>query len=64
MDELYKDFYDPINQFKTESRYFCYELATDLINTAKKETLSDWYKNKNTIKGILLLKKNQTWMII
>jgi len=55
MDELYKDFCDPTDEFKTEPRYFCYELATELINTAKQANSKDWYQDENTIKGILLL---------
>lgn len=56
MDNLYSDFFDPSGEFQKEPRYFCYELATDLINKARSNCRSkNWYKNINTIKGILLL---------
>ncbi len=54
MDNLYENFYDPSDKFKKEPRYFCYELATELINKAKTNT-DNWYRDVNTIKGILLL---------
>ena len=54
MDKLYEDFFDPTDLFKTEPRYFCYELATELIERAQTAT-ENWYQNVNTIKGILLL---------
>ncbi|MHA1743580.1 MAG: hypothetical protein ACTSV6_04940 [Candidatus Heimdallarchaeota archaeon] len=55
MDKLYEEFFDPTELFKTEPRYFCYELATELIEKIKESSPEDWYQNKNTIKGILLL---------
>jgi len=56
MDTLYCNFFDPSYEFQREPRYFCYEVATDLINIARSNCGSEsWYKNKNTIKGILLL---------
>jgi hypothetical protein len=54
MDNLYEDFFDPSNAFQDEPRYFCYELATELINKARANA-ENWYLNENTIKGILLL---------
>jgi len=53
-DKFYKKFYDPTDKFKKEPRYFCYELAVDLINKAKRSSKS-WYTNEDTIKGVLLL---------
>jgi len=56
MVNLYSDFFDPSDEFKKEPRYFCYELATDLINKARSNCKGkEWYKDINTIKGILLL---------
>jgi len=54
MDKLYKHFFDPSNDFKNEPRYFCYELAMQLINKAKASS-ENWFQDENTIKGILLL---------
>jgi len=54
MDDLYEDFFDPSDEFQDEPRYFCYELATELIDKAKSSPES-WYLNENTIKGILIL---------
>lgn len=54
ISNFYNKFYDPTDKFKEEPRYFCYELAIELINKAKKLD-RDWYTNENTIKGILLL---------
>ena len=46
MDELYKEFYNPTGEFKTEPRYFCYDLATELIDTAKRLVLKTGIKTK------------------
>jgi len=55
-DNLYKDFFDPSEEFRKEPRYFCYELALNLVTEAKRESKGDdWYEDVNTIKGILLL---------
>ncbi len=54
-DKLYDGFYDPSQDFLREPRAFCYELATQFINQAKKSAGEDWYEDINTIKGILLL---------
>lgn len=54
-DKLYADFYDPSQDFLREPRAFCYELATEFINQAKKTAGEGWYEDINTIKGILLL---------
>lgn len=56
MDDLYSNFFDPSIAFRKEPRYFCYEIATDLINKAKSSPDNiNWYRNIDTIKGILLL---------
>ena len=52
--EFYKKFYDPTEKFKQEPRYFCYEIATELIKKAQKMG-KNWYEDENTLKGILLL---------
>jgi hypothetical protein len=54
-DTLFDDFYDPSKDFQSESRYFCYELASQLIKKAQDNSIQDWYDDDNTIKGILLL---------
>jgi hypothetical protein len=54
MDSLYNEFFDPSDEFQKEPRFFCYELARDLINKAKSDC-KNWYKDKKTSKGILLL---------
>jgi len=51
----YEEFFDSTDLFKTKPRYFCYELATELMEKAKESSPEAWYQNKNTIKGILLL---------
>lgn len=54
MSNLYDRFYDPSDKLKKEPRYFYYELAMELINKAK-ISCDNWYREENTIKGILLL---------
>lgn len=54
-DTLYNRFYDPSLDFLQEPRAFCYDLATQFINQAKNNDITDWYDDTNTIKGILLL---------
>lgn len=54
-DTLYKEFYDPSEDFLIEPRAFCYDLATQFINQAKHISGNDWYEDINTTKGILLL---------
>jgi len=54
-DNLYDEFYDPTEDFRKEPRYFCYEIATQLVNKARANTYENWYESKDTIKGILLL---------
>ena len=54
-DALYKEFYDPSEDFLNEPRAFCYDLATQFINHAKEIAGKDWYVDKNTVKGVLLL---------
>ncbi len=54
MDNIYTNFYDPSDEFQQEeSRYFCYEIARELISKAKHN--NDWYEDINTTKGVLLL---------
>ena len=54
-DKLYNEFYDPSQDFIREPRAFCYDLATQFINQAKKTADENWYEDINTIKGALLL---------
>lgn len=54
-DKLYNEFYDPAEDFLREPRAFCYEIATQLISQAKKNTGESWYEDKDIIKGVLLL---------
>ncbi len=54
-DKLYNEFYDPSEDYLREPRAFCYEIATQLISQAKKNTGESWYEDKDTIKGVLLL---------
>jgi hypothetical protein len=54
-DKLYDEFYDPSEDFLLEPRAFCYEIATQLINQAKRNSINSWYEDIETIKGILLL---------
>jgi len=54
-DELYINFSDPTQEFLQEPRAFCYDLASQLVNQAKKYTGDNWYTDENTIKGLLLL---------
>ena len=54
-DKLYNEFYDPSEDYLREPRAFCYDLATQLINDAKSAADKDWYEDKNTVKGVLLL---------
>ena len=54
-DKLYNEFYDPSEDYLREPRAFCYDLATQLINDAKSAAGNDWYEDKNTVKGVLLL---------
>lgn len=55
MDKLYKNFYDPSEEFLNEPRSFCYDLAMQFIKEAKNKDNNNWYKDKSIIKGILLL---------
>ncbi len=54
-DKLYNEFYDPSEDFLNEPRAFCYEIASQLVKEAKKNTGESWYEEKDTIKGVLLL---------
>ena len=36
-DTLFDDFYDPSKDFQSESRYFCYELASQLIKKSSRQ---------------------------
>lgn len=54
-DKLYDEFYDPSQDFLFEPRAFCYDLATQFIDQAKKTAGENWYEDINTIKGVLLL---------
>jgi hypothetical protein len=54
-DPLFDDFCDPSKDFQNESRYFCYELASQLIKKAQDISGQDWHEEDSTIKGILLL---------
>jgi len=51
--QFYKDF--PTDSFEEEARYFCYEIARELIAKSKIDTPQSWYTNEKTVKGILLL---------
>ena len=54
-DKLYNEFYDPSEDFLREPRAFCYEISTQLIGQAKRNTGESWYEDKDTMKGVLLL---------
>jgi hypothetical protein len=54
-DTLYAEFYDPTQDFTEESRAFCYVLATELIEKAKRGGAEDWYEDTHTKQGVLLL---------
>lgn len=54
-DTLYDEFYDPSKDFRSEPRFFCYDLATQLIKKAQEISSQDWYEDDNTVKGVLLL---------
>jgi hypothetical protein len=54
-DKLYDEFYDPSQNFLCEPRAFCYELASQFMNRAKEIAADNWYKDIDTVKGILLL---------
>jgi len=54
-DTIYNEFQDPTQQFLTEPRAFCYDLATQLISAAKDEAADNWYDHIKTTKAILLL---------
>lgn len=54
-DSIYSGFYDPSEDYLEESRAFCYDLSSELINHAKDISGGSWYTNDLTIKGILLL---------
>jgi len=53
--DLYDKFYDPNVEFRKEPRAFCYDLAINLIETAKQQKPANWYVHERTIEGILLL---------
>ena len=55
IDRLYFEFYDPSADFLEEPRAFCYELSSQLIAEAKRDSGESWYENKKTFEGILLL---------
>jgi hypothetical protein len=54
-DKLYAEFYDPSQDFLSEPRAFCYDVAAQFINEAKNISGEEWYEDTKTIKGILLL---------
>jgi hypothetical protein len=54
-DKLYKGFYDPTQEFSKDPRAFCYELAEEFIKKSKQTNPENWYEEKNTVKGVLLL---------
>jgi len=55
-DPLYEEFYDPTEDFAKEPRAFCYDVASQLIDKAKKVAgENSWIEDRNTIKGVLLL---------
>jgi hypothetical protein len=54
-DTLYENFSDPTNEFSKEPRAFCYDLASQFIDKARKAAKSDWLEDTNTIKAVLLL---------
>lgn len=54
-DNLYENFKDPSSVFSNETRGFFYDIATDFISKSKENSRQQWYEDKGTIKGILLL---------
>ena len=54
-DMLYNDFRDPTQEFLSEPRAFCYDLASQFILEAKSEADNAWYDDIKTTKGVLLL---------
>jgi len=54
-NNLYAEFFDPGEKFQLEPRAFCYDLASDLIAQAKSKSPKNWYNQRETIQGVLLL---------
>lgn len=54
-DLLYENFTDPTDDFLNEPRAFCYDVAVDFIDKAKKSSGFAWRTSDETIRGILLL---------
>lgn len=54
-DPLYDEFFDPTQLFSTESRWFCYDLATDLVANARSADPENWHADERAIQGVLLL---------
>ncbi len=54
-DSLYENFRDPSSAFSNETRGFFYDLATEFISKSKENSGQQWYEDRETVKGILLL---------